>query len=69
MAEMTMGCAKPRRFFCQARVPLGLAFLQGSRQAFKAEDQQLFANLYKDELFESLLGGGVFFPEKQTRSG
>lgn len=33
----------------QARVPLGLAFLQGSRKAaFKAEDQQLFANLYKD---------------------
>ena len=47
----------------QARVPLGLAFLQGSRKAaFKAEDQQLFANLYKD----GILGRSVcfFFPEK-----
>ena len=43
----------------QARVPLGLAFLQGSRKAaFKAEDQQLFANLYKDELGKDVC---VFF--------
>lgn len=53
----------------QARVPLGLAFLQGSRKAaFKAEDQQLFANLYKDGF-----SGRVcvfFFPwKKQPWSG
>ena len=47
----------------EARVPLGLAFLQGSRKAaFKAEDQQLFANLYKGELSDRLTEGEAFVP-------
>jgi len=48
----------------EARVPLGLAFLQGLRRSatFRAEDKQLLSNLYKDQLSDRLLEGDAFVP-------
>ena len=52
---------------CKARVPLGLAFLQGLQgTAFKAEDRQLFTSLYKDWEF---LGGSELSRSNQQQQG
>jgi len=47
----------------EARVPLGLAFLQGLQgTAFKAEDRQLFTSLYKEQLSDRLAEADAFVP-------